>query len=131
MGQLVLPTLGLLATHSDALAVRATNSSSSSQSTQSSTSVSITVPSSDDSSDTIDPNFPAFGFEEASFVNYALDADGNTNEFSQNLIEVVTSRTGGTPCVFRISQDNLSNIRIYAAENILGFMSLTSKYAEL
>lgn len=96
--QLVLLTvLGILATRVNALAVRATNSSSSAQATESSTTVSVTVPSSYDSSDTIDPNFPAFAFEEASFVNYVLDADGNTNTFSQNLIEVVTSRTGGVP----------------------------------
>lgn len=95
--QLALPTLGLLAARGSALAVRATNSSSSAQATESSTTISVTVPSTYESSDIIDPNFPAFGFEEASFVNYVLDADGNTNEFSQNLIEVVTSRTGGIP----------------------------------
>lgn len=61
-----------------------------------STAVSISLPSSS-SSNIIDVNFPAFGFEEASFVNYVLDADGNTNEFSVNLIESLTSRTGGTP----------------------------------
>lgn len=104
-GQLVLPTLGLLVARSSVLAVTASNSSSS-ESTQapgsSSTAVSIAVPSSYDSSDTIDPNFPALAFEEASFVYYILDANGNTNEFSKNLIEVVTSRTGGKPCVLSI-----------------------------
>lgn len=59
--------------------------------------LSIDVPATYDSTDTIDPNFPAFGFEEASFVNYILDVDGNTNEFSTNLIAAVTNRTGGTP----------------------------------
>lgn len=61
------------------------------------TAVSITLPTSYDSTDVIDVNFPAFAFEEASFVNYVLDADGNTNEFSVNLIDSLTSRTGGTP----------------------------------
>lgn len=61
-----------------------------------STALSISLPTSS-SSDVIDVNFPAFGFEEASFVNYVLDADGNTNDFTLNLIESLTSRTGGTP----------------------------------
>ncbi|KAJ4409696.1 hypothetical protein N0V82_009420 [Gnomoniopsis sp. IMI 355080] len=63
-----------------------------------STSLSISLPTSS-SSNVIDVNFPGFGFEEASFVNYVLDADGNTNEFSVNLIESLTSRTGGTPII--------------------------------
>lgn len=61
------------------------------------TALSIALPTSSDSSDVIDVNFPAFGFEEASFVNYILDADGNTNEFTVNLIDSLTSRTGGVP----------------------------------
>lgn len=65
-------------------------------STSASTSVSVTVPTSYDGT-TVDPNFPAFGFEEASFVGYILDGDGNTNKFSLNLIAAVTNRTGGTP----------------------------------
>ncbi|CAN8099995.1 unnamed protein product [Discula destructiva] len=63
------------------------------------TTLSIVLPTSSGSSDIIDVNFPAFGFEEASFVNYVLDADGNTNEFSANLIESLTSRTGGTSII--------------------------------
>lgn len=60
--------------------------------------LSIVLPSSYDG-DIIDQDFPGFGFEEASFVNYVLDLDGNTNEFSTNLIEAVTSRTGGKPII--------------------------------
>lgn len=64
----------------------------------SASSLSIILPSSNDG-DVIDQSFPGFGFEEASFVNYVLDIDGNTNEFSSNLIEAVTSRTGGKPII--------------------------------
>lgn len=78
--------LGALSVSAKPLAPRATT-----------TALSITLPTSYDSSDVIDVNFPAFGFEEASFVNYILDADGNTNEFTVNLINSLTSRTGGTP----------------------------------
>lgn len=97
--QLVLSILELLIAHSNALAVIATDDSSSSYSPESPTAVSIAVPPSHYSSDIIDANFPAFAFEQASFVNYVLDGDGNTNVFSQNLIDAVTSRTGGTPYV--------------------------------
>lgn len=80
-----LVLLGNSLAYAKPIAVRAT-----------STALSISLPTSS-SSDVIDVNFPAFGFEEASFVNYVLDADGNTNDFTVNLIESLTSRTGGTP----------------------------------
>jgi len=45
----------------------------------------------------IDPDFPALAFEQASFVRYARDDEGNINEFSTNLIDAIYSRTGGKP----------------------------------
>ncbi|KAG4221887.1 hypothetical protein PC116_g29637, partial [Phytophthora cactorum] len=52
-----------------------------------------------DASDPIDPSFCGFAFEQASFVRYAQDDDGKPNAFSNNLINAVTSRTGGTPII--------------------------------
>ncbi|KAH8669070.1 hypothetical protein BX600DRAFT_461192 [Xylariales sp. PMI_506] len=43
----------------------------------------------------IDPNFLAHGFEVASFVPFVVDSDGNVNQFSANLIQGITNRTGG------------------------------------
>lgn len=43
------------------------------------------------------PDFPGFAFEVASFYDYAIDANGNPNTFSRNLIYEVLDRTGGTP----------------------------------
>ena len=50
-----------------------------------------------EASDVVDLSFPGFAFEQASFYNYSIDTDGNPNTFSQNLINSVLSRTGGTP----------------------------------
>jgi hypothetical protein len=50
-----------------------------------------------EASDVIDLSFPGFAFEQASFYDYSIDADGEPNTFSQNLINSVLSRTGGTP----------------------------------
>ncbi len=47
----------------------------------------------------IDPDFPALAFDQASFVNYALNDDGSTNMFSQNLIDAIFTRTGGRPLI--------------------------------
>lgn len=63
-----------------------------------SSSLSIVLPTSN-SGDVIDVDFPGFGFEDASFVDYVQDSDGNTNEFSVNLIDSITSRTGGKPII--------------------------------
>ncbi|KAK6949021.1 hypothetical protein Daesc_009093 [Daldinia eschscholtzii] len=52
-----------------------------------------------DASDPINPSFCGFAFEQASFVRYAQDDDGKPNAFSNNLINAVTSRTGGTPII--------------------------------
>lgn len=90
---LVAPLQGTPTPHPNNHAKRNTDSSSSSSS-----SLSIVLPSSNDG-DVIDLDFPGFGFEEASFVNYVLDSDGNTNEFSSNLIDAITSRTGGKPII--------------------------------
>ncbi|RYO98377.1 hypothetical protein DL764_007104 [Monosporascus ibericus] len=64
-------------------------------------SVSIQVPTETpaDASSNVDPDFPGFAFEEASFVRYAEDDDGKPNAFSINLIKEVTSRTGGKPII--------------------------------
>ncbi|KAI1267754.1 hypothetical protein F5Y18DRAFT_378744 [Xylariaceae sp. FL1019] len=62
---------------------------------------SIKVPASvpADASSVISPDFPALAFEQASFVRYAQDDDGNINEFSTNLINEIYSRTGGKPII--------------------------------
>ncbi|KAI1271978.1 hypothetical protein F5Y07DRAFT_381164 [Xylaria sp. FL0933] len=54
-----------------------------------------TVPS--NASKVVDQSFTGFAFEQSSFYNYSFDAQGNPNEFSQNLVDAVLSRTGGTP----------------------------------
>lgn len=61
----------------------------------------VSVPSSVPSkaSGIVDPDFAGFAFEQASLWNYALDADGNANEFSINLIAAITDRTGGKPLI--------------------------------
>lgn len=62
----------------------------------------ISVPSSVPSSNVsgaVDPNFAGFAFEQASLWNYAQDADGNPNVFSQNLMAAITNRTGGIPLI--------------------------------
>lgn len=68
----------------------------------------------------IDPSFPGFAFEQASFYNYSFDSDKLPNEFSQNLINSVLKRTGGIPLLrvggtsgdrahFNGSQHNVTN----------------------
>lgn len=61
----------------------------------------LSVPSSvpSNASGVVDPNFAGFAFEQASLWNYALDADGNANGFSINLIAAITDRTGGKPLI--------------------------------
>ena len=61
--------------------------------------IALTIPSKPptEASDAIDLSFPGFAFEQASFYNYSIDADGRPNTFSQNLMDAVLSRTGGTP----------------------------------
>ncbi|KAI1375335.1 glycoside hydrolase family 79 protein [Hypoxylon crocopeplum] len=65
------------------------------------TSLSIKIPTGAaiDTSTQIDSSFCGFAFEQASFVRYAQDDDGNPNAFSANLIKAVTSRTGGDPII--------------------------------
>lgn len=62
---------------------------------------SLSVPSSvpSNASAIVDPDFAGFAFEQASLWNYALDADGNANDFSINLIAGITNRTGGKPLI--------------------------------
>lgn len=62
---------------------------------------SLSVPSSvpSNASAVVDPDFAGFAFEQASLWNYALDADGNANEFSINLFAAITDRTGGKPLI--------------------------------
>ncbi|KAI8950574.1 glycoside hydrolase family 79 protein [Xylaria longipes] len=45
----------------------------------------------------IDADFLGLAFEQASFVRYAQDDEGNTNAFSTNLMDAIYSRTGGKP----------------------------------
>ncbi|KAM3500565.1 hypothetical protein MY10362_006288 [Beauveria mimosiformis] len=47
----------------------------------------------------VDPDFPGLAFEQASFVNYALNNDGTPNVFSQNLMNGIFARTGGKPLI--------------------------------
>ncbi|KAI1433888.1 glycoside hydrolase family 79 protein [Xylaria sp. CBS 124048] len=59
--------------------------------------LSATVPAG--SSPEIDPDFQALAFEQASFVRYAQDDEGNANAFSTNLLDAIYSRTGGKPII--------------------------------
>ncbi|OTA94346.1 glycoside hydrolase family 79 protein, partial [Hypoxylon sp. CO27-5] len=45
----------------------------------------------------VDPSFPGFAFEDASFYAYSFDTQGQPNTLSQNLVNSVLKRTGGTP----------------------------------
>ncbi|KAI0871753.1 hypothetical protein GGS24DRAFT_503494 [Hypoxylon argillaceum] len=56
--------------------------------------INATVPS--NASKVVDRSFIGFAFEQSSFYNYSFDPQGNPNEFSQNLVDAVLSRTGGT-----------------------------------
>lgn len=47
----------------------------------------------------VSPDFIGFAFEEASFPRYVQTRDGNTNQYSLNLIDAIMSRTGGKPIV--------------------------------
>ncbi|TQV91118.1 beta-glucuronidase [Cordyceps javanica] len=47
----------------------------------------------------VDPDFAALSFDQASFVNYALNNDGTPNAFSQNLVDAIYTRTGGKPLI--------------------------------
>jgi hypothetical protein len=66
---------------------------------QATTTLSIALPTANSDSTVVDPDFCGFAFEEASFTEYALDSNGDTNAFSVNLIEAITSRTGGKPII--------------------------------
>lgn len=59
----------------------------------------IGLPTAPESARIVDRDFCGFAFEQASFEEYALDAGGNANQFSINLIAAITSRTGGIPIV--------------------------------
>jgi hypothetical protein len=61
--------------------------------------LSISLPTADDDAQVVDADFCGFAFEQASFVEYATDADGNPNEFSINLIDAIISRTSGKPLI--------------------------------
>lgn len=56
-----------------------------------------TVPT--DASAPVDPDFPGLAFEQASWVRYALDDNGRTNQFTRNLMSAIYSRTGGRPII--------------------------------
>ena len=47
----------------------------------------------------VDPSFPAFAFELASFFPYTTHANGTANKLTQNLINAVATRTGTKPVV--------------------------------
>ncbi|KAI1386621.1 uncharacterized protein F4822DRAFT_444963 [Hypoxylon trugodes] len=59
--------------------------------------LSPTAPS--DVSQNVDPSFPGFAFEQASFYAYSFNAQGNPNIFSRNLVDSVLNRTGGIPII--------------------------------
>ncbi|KAI1328710.1 hypothetical protein F5Y16DRAFT_409628 [Xylariaceae sp. FL0255] len=80
--------------------------------------IQATVPS--DASNAVDRSFTGFAFEQSSFYNYSFDEQGNPNEFSQNLVDAVLSRTGGAPLLrvggtsgdhgrYDASQENATN----------------------
>jgi hypothetical protein len=45
----------------------------------------------------VDRSFGGFAFEQSLLYNYSFGAQGKPPEFSQNLVEAVIRRTGGTP----------------------------------
>ena len=53
----------------------------------------------DNASDEIDVDLLGLAFEQASWTRYALDDDGNTNQFTVNLMDSIYSRTGGKPII--------------------------------
>ncbi|KAI1771196.1 glycoside hydrolase family 79 protein [Hypoxylon cercidicola] len=65
----------------------------------SSFSVKVPVRNAIDASSNVDPSFCGLAFEQSSFVRYARSDDGKPNGFSANLIEAITSRTGGAPII--------------------------------
>ncbi|KAH8195530.1 hypothetical protein TruAng_010315 [Truncatella angustata] len=62
-------------------------------------SLSIGLPALSGDAHVIDSDFCGLAFEQASFEEYAMDVEGNPNEFSINLISSITSRTGGKPII--------------------------------
>lgn len=87
----------------------------------------LSVPSSvtsNNASAVVDPDFAGFAFEEASLWNYALDADGNANEFSLNLIAAITNRTGGKPLI-RLGGTSYASL-VPGLISILGSQTLTA-----
>lgn len=50
-------------------------------------------------SDNVDPDFLGLAFEQASWPRYALNDDGEINQFSVNLINEIYKRTGGKPII--------------------------------
>lgn len=76
------------------------SSNSASVTSGSTSSATLTLPSTTPSSARkIDPQFAGFAFEEASFVEYAIDTDGKPNTYSQNMINAVSSRTDVAPVI--------------------------------
>ncbi|KAI1383900.1 glycoside hydrolase family 79 protein [Hypoxylon trugodes] len=65
----------------------------------SSFSVQVPVVSAVDAPAQVDPSFCGLAFEQSSFVRYARDDNGKPNAFSINLINAITSRTGGAPII--------------------------------
>ncbi|KAI1176574.1 hypothetical protein F4777DRAFT_545938 [Nemania sp. FL0916] len=76
--------------------------------------IQATVPS--EASKAVDRSFTGFAFEQSSFYNYSFNAEGNPNEFSQNLINAVLSRTGGTP-LLRVGGTSGDHGRYDASQN--------------
>lgn len=54
-------------------------------------------------SDKVDPDFLGLAFEQASWTRYAMNDDGELNEFSANLISDIYRRTGGKPIIRLVS----------------------------
>ncbi|KAI0485535.1 hypothetical protein F4859DRAFT_511735 [Xylaria cf. heliscus] len=69
-----------------------------------------------EASKAIDRSFTGFAFEQSSFYNYSFDAQGKPNEFSQNLVDAVLSRTGGTP-LLRVGGTSGDHGRYDASQN--------------
>lgn len=67
--------------------------------------LSIQVPSvpPQDVSDRVDPDFLGLAFEQASWTRYAMNDDGELNQFSANLISDIYKRTGGKPIIRLVS----------------------------
>lgn len=62
-------------------------------------------------SDAVDADFLGLAFEQASWTRYAMNDNGELNQFSANLINEIYKRTGGKPIIRLVSLKVLFDLR--------------------